>query len=134
MRNAVPVPPAGGVRGGPVRGDGTFKPRDTQRARELRNNATPAERKLWPYLSRSQLGAKFSRQMQVGGNFYADFLCRKRQLIIEFDGYSHDVAPERDAWRDALLNEAGYRVLHFSNEEVLTNVEGIVEAIRLALE
>ena len=52
-----------------------WKPRNTERARELRNAATPAERALWRYLARSQLGAKFSRQMPVGP-FYADFLCR----------------------------------------------------------
>ena len=117
-----------------MRNEGTFKPRNTQRARHLRNNATPAERKLWPYLSRSQLGAKFSRQMQVADHFYADFLCRQRMLIVELDGFSHDVAPERDVWRDAVLRNAGYRVLHFSNDEVRTNLEGVVEAIRLALE
>ena len=117
-----------------MRGEGTFKPRDTQRARELRNNATPAERKLWPYLSRSQLGAKFSRQMQVADSLYADFLCRQRMLIVELDGYSHDVAPKRDIGRDAVLRKAGYRVVHFSNEDVMTNVEGVVQAIRLALE
>ncbi len=52
-----------------------WKQRDTERARELRNAATPTERALWRYLSRSQLGAKFSRQMQVGP-YFADFLCR----------------------------------------------------------
>jgi BirA family biotin operon repressor/biotin-[acetyl-CoA-carboxylase] ligase len=53
-----------------------WKARDIKRARELRRAATPAERLLWRYLSRSQLGAKFSRQMQVG-SFFADFLCRE---------------------------------------------------------
>ena len=114
--------------------DRPFRPRNTERARELRRAATPAERKLWIYLSRSQLGAKFSRQMQVAENFYADFLCRQRNLIVELDGYSHNVAPERDLWRDAILRKAGFRVLHFSNEEVMMNVEGVVEAISLALE
>ena len=110
-----------------------FRPRNTERARELRRVATPAERKLWQYLSNSQIGAKFSRQMQVG-DFYADFLSRKSKLIVELDGYSHDVAPERDVWRDAQLRRAGYRVLHFSNEDVRANIEGVVEAIHLALE
>ena len=71
--------------------------------------------------------------MQVADNFYADFLCRQYRLIVELDGHSHDVAPERDVWRDIILNRAGYRVLHFSNEDVMTNAEGVVEAIRLAL-
>ena len=109
-----------------------FRPRNTERARELRRVATPAERKLWQYLANSQLGAKFSRQMQVG-SFFADFLCRKHMLIIEIDGYSHDVAPQRDVRRDAILHAKGYRVLHFSNDDVGTNVEGVVEAIRLVL-
>jgi very-short-patch-repair endonuclease len=45
-----------------------WKPRNTQRAGELRNTASPAERHLWRYLSRSQLSAKFSRQMQVASS------------------------------------------------------------------
>lgn len=109
-----------------------FKVRNTIRARELRNGATPAERKLWAYLSLSQLGAKFSRQIQLGP-FFVDFVSRREQLIVEIDGFSHDVAPERDVSRDAYLRRAGYRVLHFSNADVSDNVEGVVEAIRVAL-
>lgn len=108
------------------------KPRNTQRARELRNTATPAERHLWRFISNSQLGFKFSRQMPVGP-FFADFLCRERELIVELDGFSHEVDPARDIWRDKYLNEAGYRVLHFPNGEVLANVDGVVTMIRLAL-
>jgi very-short-patch-repair endonuclease len=64
---------------------------------------------------------------------YADFLCRERSLIIEIDGHSHDVDPGRDIWRDRLLTEAGFRVLHFSNADVLGNVEGVITVISLAL-
>jgi BirA family biotin operon repressor/biotin-[acetyl-CoA-carboxylase] ligase len=112
-----------------VRGQGKFRNRDTNRARELRNAATPAERLLWQYLSRSQLGVKFSRQMPVGP-FFADFLCRERMLIVELDGFSHDVQPERDIFRDRYLMENGYRVLHFTNADVMGNVEGVVTAIK----
>ncbi|WP_238401806.1 endonuclease domain-containing protein [Altererythrobacter sp. C41] len=110
----------------------TFKPRNTKRARELRNRATPAERVLWRYLSKSQLGVKFSRQMPVGP-YFADFLCRERKLIVELDGWSHDVAPERDVVRERFLRGQGYRLLRFMNEDVRGNVEGVVTAIRLAL-
>jgi BirA family biotin operon repressor/biotin-[acetyl-CoA-carboxylase] ligase len=110
-----------------------WKPRNTARARTLRNQATPAERALWEHLSRSQLGAKFSRQMPVGP-FYADFLCRELKLVIELDGFSHEVAPERDRLRDRWMEANGYTVLRFTNAEVLGNVEGIVTAIRLAVE
>ncbi len=67
------------------------------------------------------------------GPFFADFLCRERSIIIELDGHSHDVQPERDAMRDRILKQAGYRVLHFSNGDVLGNVEGVTSAIRMAL-
>jgi BirA family biotin operon repressor/biotin-[acetyl-CoA-carboxylase] ligase len=109
-----------------------WKPRNTQRARELRHAATPAERHLWRYISRSQLGHKFSRQMPVGP-FFADFLCRERKLIVEIDGFSHDCDPGRDIRRDRYLIDAGYRVLHFPNAEVLANVDGVVTMIRIAL-
>jgi very-short-patch-repair endonuclease len=129
---ASPLPPAGGVGGRPVRNQGTFRERNTVRAQELRNAATPAERLLWQYLSRSQLGVKFSRQMPVG-NFFADFLCRELCLVVELDGHSHDVQPERDIFRDQKLKEAGYRVLHFTNVEVHSNVEGVVTEIKRLL-
>ena len=127
-----PLPLAGGVGGGPVRGEGKFRDRDTGRARELRNAATPAERLLWQHISKSQLGIKFSRQMPVGP-FFADFLCREQGLIIELDGFSHDVQPERDIYRDRYLAESGFKVLHFTNADVLGNVEGVVTEIKTAL-
>ena len=113
-------------------GTGQFKERNTPRAKELRNSATPAERLLWQYLARSQLGLKFSRQMPIGP-FFADFLCRQQMLVIELDGHSHDINPGRDIWRDRYLVEHGYRVLHFQNAEVFGNVEGVIMAIRSAL-
>jgi len=106
----------------------TWKPRNTARAQALRHQATPAERALWVPLARSQLGAKFSRQMPVGP-FYADFLCRQLKLVIELDGFSHDLAPERDAARDQWMAREGYTVLRFANEEVHRNLEGVVSAI-----
>ena len=109
-----------------------WRDRNTKRARELRNQATPAECELWKYLSRSQLGVRFSRQMPVGP-YFADFLCRSRALIVEIDGHSHDVQPEKDLKRDAHLTSLGYRVMHFSNAEVLGNAEGVIRQIEIAL-
>lgn len=130
--NKTPLPLAGGAGGGQTKQMPDWKPRNTQRARDLRKTATPAERHLWQYLSRSQLDAKFSRQMPLGP-FYADFLCRTRKLVIELDGHSHDIATERDVARDAWLQEQGYRVLHFTNAEVMENVEGVVLTIKAAV-
>ncbi len=105
-----------------------WKARDTSRARQLRNAATPAERRLWQHLARSQTGAKFSRQLPVG-HFYADFLCRELRLVVECDGISHDREPARDAIRDRWMHANGYHVLRFTNAEVLGNVEGVVSVI-----
>ena len=63
------------------------------------------------------------------GPFFVDFMCRSHKIAIEIDGLSHDVQPERDVLRDQYLRDAGFRVLHFSNEDVMTNTEGVVEMI-----
>jgi len=110
-----------------------WKPRDTARARQLRRAATPAEQLLWRYLARSQLGAKFSRQIPLGP-FFADFLCRELKLVVECDGISHDREPERDASRDRFMQAEGYRVLRFTNADVLGNTEGVIAAIRMEIE
>jgi len=109
-----------------------FKPRNTPRARTLRREATPAERRLWQYLSRGQLGAKFSRQMPVGP-FFADFLCRERKLIVELDGFSHESTGSRDTARTRWLEQAGYTVIRFTNAQALHETEGVLLEIRRAL-
>ena len=110
-----------------------WKPRNTDRARTLRHTAPPAERTLWQHLSRSQLGVKFSRQMPVG-TYFADFLCRELKLVVECDGYSHDLRPDHDANRDAFMQRAGYTVLRFANEEVEQNTEGVLHLIQTEIE
>ena len=110
-----------------------WTPRNTARARALRREATPAERALWVFLSKSQTGAKFSRQMPVGP-WFADFLCRELSLVVELDGFSHDVDPTRDARRDAWMAAHGFTVLRFTNDDVRDNAEGVVSAIRLEVE
>ncbi len=106
-----------------------WKTRNTRRARSLRRQATPAERTLWQYLARSQCGAKFSRQMPVGP-YFADFLCRELQLVVELDGFSHDLSPAKDAQRDAWMRGEGFTVLRFTNTDVSKNAEGVALAIR----
>lgn len=110
-----------------------WNPRNTKRARTLRGEATPAERALWEHLSRSQQGAKFSRQMPVGP-YFADFLCRELKMVIELDGHSHDVTPEKDEVRDRWMAGNGYTVLRFTNADVKDNIEGVVQAISAKIE
>ncbi len=104
--------------------------RPTTRARQFRREATPAERLLWQYLSRSQLGVKFSRQMPVGP-YVCDFLCRWNRLAVELDGVSHD--SRSDTTRDAFIAAQGVHVLRFANRDVLANVAGVVAAIQIPL-
>jgi very-short-patch-repair endonuclease len=107
--------------------------RPTQRAQELRNGATDAERILWRHLSRRQLdGLKFSRQMPVGP-FICDFLCRERGLMIELDGGQHAERAAADQRRTAFLQSQGLTVIRFWNNDVLTNINGVLEHILEAL-
>jgi very-short-patch-repair endonuclease len=111
-----------------------FRPRPTKRARELRNNATDAERRLWARLRHRQLGGfKFSRQMDVGP-FICDFLCRERGLVVELDGGQHADRAAEDERRTAFLNGEGLTVLRFWNNDVFDNVDGVLQAILLKLE
>ena len=133
MAQQSPLPLAGGAGGGQVTKMPEWKPRHTARARSLRRQATPAERTLWQHLSRKQQGAKFSRQMPLGPCF-ADFLCRDLKLVVECDGFSHDLRADHDAARDRWMRDEGYTVLRFTNADVLENTEGVVETISTEVE
>ncbi len=107
----------------------TLKTRFAQKAaKSLRANMTDAERKLWSHIrDRQLLGFKFVRQLPVGP-FIADFACREADLIIELDGGQH-AESARDEQRTAALAEHGYAVVRFWNGDVLTNIDGVFEAI-----
>ena len=97
-------------------------------ARKLRRASTDAENHLWYYLRGRRLaGAKFIRQFQIGP-YVADFACRAAHLIVELDGGQHCEAV--DAGRPAAIESFGYRLIRFWNNDVLTNTEGVLEAIR----
>jgi very-short-patch-repair endonuclease len=100
------------------------------RAKEMRRNPTEPEKFLWRNLSNGQLdGLKFRRQ-EVIGPYIADFMCPARSLIVEVDGDTHDEA--KDRLRDDVLEQFGFLVLRVTHADVMTNVEGVVEAIRVA--
>jgi len=99
-------------------------------AKALRKDFTDTERLLWKYLRAKQMeGYKFRRQEPIG-SYIVDFVCQEKRIIIEVDGGQHSVERERDNKRDNWLEEHGYKVLRFWNNEVLTNTEGILEVIR----
>ena len=105
------------------------------RARLLRRNQTEAERKLWTLLRDRRLeGVKFRRQVPIG-SCIADFCCFDAKLIIELDGGQHasESGAASDAQRTMRLQQDGFRVLRFWNNEILTNAEGALTQIAAAL-
>ncbi len=102
------------------------------RAKQLRTDMTAPERVLWSVLRGGQLGVKFQRQV-VLAPYIADFAARSARLIIEIDGDSHVDREAEDEVRSAFLKVRGYRVLRFTNSEVMTNLDGVTRAILIEL-
>ena len=105
----------------------------TSRARNLRRNATDAERVLWWALREMNLPVKVRRQHPIGP-YVADFAIPARKLIIELDGGQHATATEADARRTQALNDLGYRVIRFWNNDVLGNLEGVLQIIAVEID
>ena len=102
---------------------------DLKRARTLRSHLTDAEQALWRHLRMRQLGGcKFRRQRPIGP-YIVDFVCLENKLIVEVDGGQHTEDKSRDRW----LNTQGYDVLRFWNDDVLTKIDDVIEAIDRAL-
>jgi len=107
--------------------------RPTMRSRELRANATDAERKLWAQLSaRKVADVCFNTQFPIGP-FICDFVSRTAKLVIEIDGGQHDWNAAADRDRTRFIEARGFSVLRFWNNEVLKNIEGVVATIERAL-
>ena len=106
------------------------------RAKDLRRTMTRAETLLWRHLKANRLaGLGFRRQAPMG-NYIADFVAHACKLVVEVDGESHDFEERirHDDRRDQWFASRGYRVLRFTNEDVMRNLEGVVTAIGLAAE
>ena len=100
-------------------------PEMTRRARELRINATPAERTLWRLLSRYR--PPFTRQL-VEGRFILDLACREARLAVELDGGQH-AENAYDEARTNWLEAQGWTVIRFWNDDVQGNPFAVAEAI-----
>lgn len=101
----------------------------TRVAKKLRKDSTEAEKRLWSKLRAKQLaGFKFRRQQPLGP-YVVDFINFEKRLIIEVDGGQHALQKERDNERDCWLNERGFEVLRYWNNEIIDNLDGVLEAI-----
>lgn len=109
------------------------KPKTYERARALRKELTPAERKLWSVLRGNKLnGVSFRRQHAIG-NYIVDFVSIKKKLIIELDGSQHLKQTEYDEERTRYLESQGYKVIRFWNNQIEKEINGVIQAIELAL-
>ena len=109
-------------------------PKKLARARALRANMSPPERALWHVLRAHRLeDVKFSRQVECGP-FDIDFAARLLRLAIELDGATHAGREREDAGRTAFLEARGWRMIRFTNAEIMTNPEGVATAILIALD
>ena len=94
------------------------------RARALRHNMTAAEQRLWQILRSHQMQEyKFRRQVPIG-RYIVDFVCHEARLILEIDGGQHDRSSPGEAERRRFLQNEGYRILRFWNNEV-PNLDGV---------
>ena len=104
-------------------------------SRQLRKNQTPWEKKLWMHLKGNKFFVmKFKRQVVIGPYIY-DFSCFEKKLIIELDGSQHSETEnkKRDKEKEEFIKKLGYRILRFNNNDVQNNIEGVMEAIELAI-
>jgi len=106
-----------------------YNPDLTVRAKELRRNPTPAEKKLWENCLRS-LPLRILRQRPID-HFIVDFYCAALKLVIEIDGDSHftDEGRAYDIERTRILEGYGLKVIRFTNDEVIKQFEGVCRRI-----
>ncbi|HVJ84883.1 MAG TPA: DUF559 domain-containing protein [Caulifigura sp.] len=106
----------------------------TEFARRLRRNPSYPERLLWAQLRNRRLACfKFARQVPID-SFVVDFACRERRLGVELDGDSHNDRGGYDSRRQRLIEGLGYRVVRFTNDDVLRELPLVLEAILRQLE
>lgn len=99
----------------------------------MRANPTPAEARLWYHLRARRFEHLKFRQQTVVGRYIIDFTSRTAMLAIEVDGETHVHRQDYDARRTGYLERNGFRVLRFTNYDVMTNIEGVLHAISEAL-
>jgi very-short-patch-repair endonuclease len=95
----------------------------------LRNDLTLAEKHLWNYLKLKQIdGVRFRRQHAIG-QYVVDFCSVKTKLVIELDGSQHIDQEDYDHERTQFLRSKGFRVIRFWNNDVISNINGVMQVI-----
>ncbi|MEP2988963.1 MAG: DUF559 domain-containing protein [Parasphingorhabdus sp.] len=105
-----------------------YSSKTLKHAKQLRKDMTPQERTLWGKLRNRQLGgAKFRKQQPIGP-YIVDFVCQERKLVIEADGSQH-ANNLNDVQREKWLQNRGYTVLRFWNNDIRENLDEVLFAI-----
>ena len=113
----------------PAPRDKARPPDKVTRARQLRVDATPPERRVWARLRAGRVqGLKFRRQHPIGP-YVADFYCHDARLVVEIDGAAHQGRAERDRRRDAYLAEQGVHTLRISGSRVKRDIGRVIASI-----
>ena len=102
------------------------------RARELRRESTCPERLLWGRLRDGQCGGLKFRRQQAFGKYVVDYYCASARTALEIDGKSHAAKSAEDQERQDFLEGSGVRVIRFTNDEVLANLDEVVAEIARA--
>jgi very-short-patch-repair endonuclease len=100
------------------------------RAKELRREMTPAERRLWNRLRANRLDGWHFRRQQIIDGFIVDFYCHKAGLVIEVDGPIHAKRKTEDAERTLALSVRDLKIVRFNNREVMNNLDHVLRTIR----
>ena len=107
--------------------------------RVLRKNQTLAEKEFWEIVRQKRfLGKRFQRQFPIkyifrnkSSFFVADFYCHEYKLIVEIDGSIHHETKERDEIREYIVQQYRYKVIRFTNEEILSDKENVIKKLKL---
>jgi very-short-patch-repair endonuclease len=102
-------------------------------AKDLRNNMTGSEKKLWSFLRMKQVGGYKFRCQHPIYRFILDFYCHEKRLAIEIDGKIHNSQQEYDRYRDEFLKSIGIKTLRIKDEDIFNNVEIVREMIKIQL-
>ena len=99
-------------------------------AKRQKKFPTDAESILWEHIKSKQLGVKFNRQ-HIIGDYIVDFVCLEKQFVIEVDGEYHDEIEqqEADTLRTKDLNAMGFTVIRFTNKEIFTDIDAVLDQI-----
>jgi very-short-patch-repair endonuclease len=109
----------------------------TIRSRQLRKKQTPAETIVWKAVRNRRLGFKIVRQKPVLLDYFnkkvafiADFYCDEAKLVIEIDGSVHSKKSDYDSLRTLLMQQKGLRLIRFTNDDVIGDINGVLRQIK----